>query len=137
MEEEAACLLGEPGALEEGLVACGVECGRLALGGLRGGFPLGEDDVVAVGEPSAGVGERFAEVSHHEVDGAAVCVACEASVGVGARVEREAGMVVVVEGAEALVPRDVQSDALGHSLYGELAEPGYFEMVHGGCRCCG
>ena len=29
------------------------------------------------------------------------------------------------------------SDALGHSLYGELAEPGYFEMVHGGCRCCG
>ena len=88
--------------------------------------------VGGISQPSAGIGKGLVQSVHHEVDGAAVCVACEASVGVGARVERQAGVVVVVEGAEALVPRDVQSDALGHSLYGELAEPGYFEMVHGG-----
>jgi len=59
---------------------------------------------------------------HDEVDGAAVLVADEAAEGVLFIVEGEGGVVVVVEGAEGFVMRDVESQAFGDLLDGEVAE---------------
>ena len=71
---------------------------------------------MSVSEPSAGFGKGFAEVAHNEVDGATVCIADEASKGVATRVVGEAGMVVVVKGAQALVACHMESEALGNLL---------------------
>ena len=57
------------------------------------------DDVGGVSKPSAGIGKGLVQSIHHEVDGAAMCVAGEASVGVATGVECQTGVVVVVEGA--------------------------------------
>lgn len=54
----------------------------------------------------------------------------EAAEGVAARVERQARAMVVVEGAEALVTRDAQPQALGHSLDGERPQLFYFVSFH-------
>ena len=85
---------------------------------------------MAVGEPSAGIGERFAEVAHHEVDSAAVGIADEATVGVATDVVGEAGVVVVVERAETLVTCDAKAKALGNGFYGKGTETGDFVFVH-------
>ena len=74
---------------------------------------------MTVGKPSAGVGERFAEVAHYEVDGAAVGIADETAESVAADVVGETGVVVVVERAEALVTCDAKAKALGNGFYGE------------------
>ena len=71
------------------------------------------------GKPSTGLEERFAEVTHHEVDGAAVGIADEAAEGVAATIVGEAGVMVVVERAEALVACDAEAKALGNGFYGE------------------
>ena len=67
---------------------------------------------------------------HHEVDGAAMCVAGEASVGVATGVECQTGVVVVVKGTEALVTGYAQAEALSHSLDGERAKTENCIWVH-------
>lgn len=54
----------------------------------------------------------------------------QASVGVGASVECQTGVMVVVERTEALVARDAESKALSHCLYGQLAELLYGFLIH-------
>ena len=93
-------------------------------------MPLGEHVARAVGQPSAGFGERLAQEAHDQVDGAAVGIAHEAAEGTTAHAVGQAGMVVVVEGAQALVARDVQPQALGHILDGEGAQAVYFVLFH-------
>ena len=85
------------------------------------GLPLLKNDVGAVGKPLAGFGEGLAEVAHHEVYGASVGSADEAAEGVASAVVGEAGMVVVVEGAEALVAVYVEPEPFGYALNGERA----------------
>ena len=68
---------------------------------------------------------------HREVDDTAVCTAGEAAEGVLADVEREAGVMVRVEGAEGLVAHNVHAEALSDALDGEAAQ--FFDsiLVHG------
>ena len=54
--------------------------------------------VGGISQPSAGIGKGLVQSIHHEVDGAAMCVAGEASVGVATGVECQTGVVVVVKG---------------------------------------
>lgn len=68
------------------------------------------------------IGKVLAQTIHHEVDSATMCVASKASVGVGASVECQAGVMIVMEWTEALVTSDAESEALSHCLYGQLAE---------------
>ncbi len=97
-EEKPLRFVAEPGVLEESGVAGGIE--RILSFEFWGeGFVLFYYYVCGVGEPLASVWEGLAEVVDDEVDCSAVCVAGEASVGVGACVECEAGVVVVVEWA--------------------------------------
>ena len=58
---------------------------------------------VLVCEPLAGFLEVLAKYLHGKVDGAAMGIAHKALEGVLAYLEREAGMLVVVEGAEGFV----------------------------------
>ena len=75
-----------------------------------------------VGQPMAGGLEILAEMAHHEVDGAARGPTNEAAEGVPTHVERQAGVSVVVERAEAFVARNVESESLCDPLDGEVAE---------------
>ena len=97
----------------------------LPSGGAGGGFLGG-----ASPEPSAGVEEVLAQQSHRQVDGAAVGIAGEASERVPARGERQRGMMVVVEWAEAFVPDHPESESLGDPLDGEVAELLKFILFH-------
>ena len=85
----------------------------------------------AVGEVEAGLLEVFVEEVADEVDGVAVGVADEAAVGVFPYVERQTGVVVIVEGAEGLVVGDVESEARGEVFDGNGAEEGDLFRVHG------
>ena len=51
-----------------------------------------------------------------------MAVAHEAAEGVASGVEREAGVVVVVEGAEAFVPDDAESESLRDPLNRKVAK---------------
>ena len=55
--------------------------------------------VGGISQPSTSVWKGLVQSVHHEVDGAAMCVAGEASVGVATGVECQTGVMVVVEGA--------------------------------------
>ncbi len=135
LEEEPPCFGREPRVLEEGGVAGRIE-GFVPVGRGRGraqpvGQPFLQDDVVAVGEPPAGLGEVYVQQAHHEVDGAHGGVhADEAPAGVAPGVEGEAGVVVVVEGAECLVAGDTQSEPPGDLLNGQVAESLNFVFFH-------
>ena len=59
---------------------------------------------------------------HHEVDSATMCVASKATIGVLAHVVRHTGVMIIMEGAKALVTGDAESEALCHCLNGQLAE---------------
>ena len=59
-----------------------------------------------------------------------MCVADEAAVSVTSHVECQAGMMVVMEGTEALVPRYAQSQPLSHPFHGQLAELLYSFSIH-------
>ena len=76
----------------------------------------------AVGEVEAGLLEVFVEEVADEVDGVAVGVADEAAVGVLPYVERQTSVVVVVEGAEGFVSRDLEPQPLRDLLDGEIAK---------------
>ncbi len=134
VEEEVAGGGAEVGAVEEGGVAGGVEvsltpgpspwgegCGMLGFAG-------------AVGEVEAGLLEVFVEEVADEVDGVdgvAVGVADEAAVGVFPYVERQTGVVVVVEGAEGFVVAHVEAEARGEVFDGDGAKLLDLIIVHG------
>ncbi|EJW94897.1 hypothetical protein EVA_16995 [gut metagenome] len=122
--------------LEAPGVALRVEGAGRALGARppwRGGEGA---DGLGVHQPLAGLGEAHPEPPHHEVDRSAPRPAGEAAEGVGARVERQARVVVVVEGAEALVALDAEPHPLRHLLDGQVAEPLEGEGVdHRAGRC--
>ena len=70
--------------LEVAGVARGIEgLGRM----LRLRLVFGQDDVVLVGQPTAGFGEGLVEIAHRQVDGASVGSADEAAEGVAADLE--------------------------------------------------
>ena len=83
---------------------------------------MGEKEGGPLSQPTACFAERFAEVVHHQVDGAAGCSADEAAVAVAAHREREAGMVVIVERTKALMPHYLESKSLCDPLNGLVAE---------------
>ena len=91
---------------------------------------MGFDGVV--GEPGAGLAEVLVECLHNEVDGAAVGVADEATVGVASGVEGEGGVVVVVEGTEGFVSDDLESQPFRDLLDGEVAKWLKVELIHNG-----
>ena len=125
LEEKLAGGVAEPRVLEEAGVAGRVE-GFVSFFLLLPGPWAREGQRVdphASVQPSAGLGEGHPQPPHHEVDRAAPRPAGEATEGVAARVERQARAMVVVEGAEALVPLDVEPHPLRHLLYGQVAEP--------------
>ena len=85
----------------------------------------------AVGEVEAGLLEVFVEEVADEVDGVAVGVADEAAVGVFPHVERQTGVVVVVEGAEGFVVAHVEAETRGEVFDGDGAEEGDLFLCHG------
>ena len=85
----------------------------------------------AVGEVEAGLLEVFVEEVADEVDGVAVGVADEAAVGVFPYVERQTGVVVVVEGAEGFVVAHVEAEARGEVFDGDGAKLLDLIIVHG------
>ena len=74
-------------------------------------------------QPSAGREEILPQVFHHQVDGAyGIPHAHIAAAAVPPRVEREAGVVVVMKGAERLVPLHHHPQLLGDPLYRQVAQ---------------
>ena len=124
-EEKPFRLVAQPRMLEMACVAQGVEWSLTCGDGVRLRLALVHYDAGVVCQPSAGVGKILVHTVHHEVYRSAVCVAGKAAVCVGARVECQTGVVVVVEGTEALVADHADSEALCHCLYGQLAELQY------------
>lgn len=121
LEEKPFRFIAQPRMLKMACVACGVE-GILIFEFGGEGFVFFYNYVCGVGEPSASIGKVLVHTIHHEVDSATMCVASKASVGVGASVECQAGVMIVMEWTEALVTSDAESEALSHCLYGQLAE---------------
>ena len=91
---------------------------------------MGFDGVV--GEPGAGLAEVLVECLHNEVDGAAVSIADEATVGVASGVEGEGGVVVVVEWTGGFVSDDLEPHPFRDLLDGEVAEWLKVELIHNG-----
>ena len=74
-------------------------------------------------QPSAGRDEILPQVFHHQVDGAhGIPHANIAAAIVLSRVEREAGVVVVMKGAERLVMLHHHPQLLGDPLYRQVAQ---------------
>ena len=74
-------------------------------------------------QPSADREEILPQVFHHQVDGAhGIPHAHIATAAVPPRVEREAGMVVVVKGTERLVPLHHHPHLLGDPLNRQVAQ---------------
>ena len=74
-------------------------------------------------QPSAGREEILPQVFHHQVDGAhGIPHANIATAAVPPRIEREAGMVVVVKGTERLVPLHHHPQLLGDPLNRQVAQ---------------
>ena len=121
VEEELTGGGTEVRALEIARITTGIETVGFLLDGLRVGI-LGEDDVTIVGEPLAGFDERELQVVHDKVDRASVGVAHVAFVGVLADVEVEAGVPVVVKGAQGHMTRGPEAKPLSNSLNGECSE---------------
>ena len=131
VEEKSPCRPVEPWVLEEPQVSRGIEASLAFRLRLCRRFPLREDDAVGVGKPLARLREVESEVSHHEVDGShALLHAHKASAGVPLNVVDEAGVMIVVEGAQTLVPRHAQSHSLGDPLNGQVAELLNFISFH-------
>ena len=116
--------------LEVAGVVRGIERLCLHLFLRHGGSPNIKYNIRAVGKPSAGFLEVLVQGVHHEVDGAAVGIADEATEGVATDVVGETGVMVVVEWAETLVTCDAKAKALGNEFYGEGAEFFYFVFFH-------
>ena len=67
---------------------------------------------------------------HHQVDAPSRSPAHEAAIAIGAHAERQACVMIIVEGAKALVPAHLESKSLCDPLDGEVAELLKFLLVH-------
>jgi hypothetical protein len=98
--------------------------------GLLCGFPFGKDDVVLVGQPSAGFEEGLAEDVHREVDGTSMGIAHKAFVHILSRIKGQGRVLVGMKRTERLVFLDLQPEPVGHSLDGEGTEFIEFVFFH-------
>ena len=102
--------------------------GRRGFGGKGRGRTLSLPSIfqinpIYLGEPSASRQEILPQVFHHKVDGAhGITHADIAAAAVPLRVEREAGVVVVMKGAECLVPLHLYPHLLRNPLYRQVAQ---------------
>lgn len=99
LEEKPFRFIAQPRMFKMACVACCVKRLGWHVDRKRLRFVLFYNYVCGVGEPSASIGKVLVHPIHHEVDSATMCVASKASVGVGASVECQAGVMIVVEGA--------------------------------------
>ena len=84
-----------------------------------------------LGEPSASRQEILPQISHHQVDGAhGITHADIAAAAVPLRVEREAGMVVVMKGTERLVVLHLYPHLFRDLLYRKFAKFLNFIFLH-------
>ena len=82
-------------------------------------------------QPSAGREEILPQVFHHQVDGAhGIPHANIAAAAVPPRVEREAGVMVIMKGAECLVPLHLYPHLLRNPLYRQVAQFLNFIFLH-------
>ena len=81
-----------------------------------------DQDAVRIGQPVAGIEEVFVQKMHHQVDAPSRSTAHEAAIPIGSEAEGQAGVVVVVERAKALVPVHLESKSLCDPLDGKVAE---------------
>ena len=101
---------------------------RGGFGGKRRESPLSlpaifQINPIYLGEPSASRQEILPQVFHHQVDGAhGITHADIAAAAVPPRIEREAGMVVVMKGAECLVPLHLYPHLLRNPLNRQVAQ---------------
>ena len=130
LEQKSLRLVAQPRTLEEAGIAQGVKRLQRRDGRRRLRLVFFHYYVGGISQPTASVWKVLVQMTHHEVDGAAMCVAGEATVSVTSHVECQAGMMVVMEGAEALVPRHTQPQPLRHPLHGQLAELLYSFSIH-------
>ena len=122
LEEKLFCFVAQPRMLKMACVALGIERLLWHVGRWRSRFVLFYYYVGRIGQPSARVGEVLMQMAHHEVDSAAMCIASKAAIGVGASVVGQACVMIIMEGAKALVTGDAESESLGDPLYWKVAE---------------
>ena len=119
-----------------GILSRGGTTGRRGFGGKGRGRTLSLPSIfqinpIHLGEPSAGREEILPQISHHQVDGAhGITHADIAAAAVLPRVEREAGVVVVMKGAECLVPLHLYPHLFRNPLYRQVAELLNFIFLH-------
>ena len=112
---------GEVGPLEESRIPLRIERRFVGRGGI--GLPFREDDVVGISQPTARLLKIQMQMLHHQVDRPhRFRHADEAAAGVLPLKKEEALMMIVMEGAEALVARNSETESLGDPLNGEVAE---------------
>ncbi len=127
LEEETAGFCVQERVKKETLVVTVVEgLGRLCLARLV----FRQDDVVLVREPLAGLEEGRAKHLLCQIDCPSMRPAGKATEGVAADGKGEAGVVVVVEGAEAFVAADAESESLRDPLNRKVAKLLQFILFH-------
>ena len=130
LEEKLPCRLAQEWMLEEAGVAGGVESGDLATKlGCRLRTLLNQN-IVRIGEPTAGIEEILVQTMHHQVDGATRGTTREAAIRISSYAERQACVMVVVKRAKALVLRNLEPKSLCDPLDREVAELLKFLLVH-------
>ena len=112
---------GEVGFREKSRIPFRIEGGLMDRGGIR--LPFREDDVVGISQPTASLLKIQMQMLHHQVDRShRFRRADKATAVVLPYMKREALMMIVMEGAEALVARHSETESLGDPLNGEVAE---------------
>jgi hypothetical protein len=116
-EEEGACMSVEVWAVEVSAVPLGIEAWCCV--GLLHLPRLWHADAVVASEPHACLPEVLSQHVHGQVYDVSMCLAREACVGVSGRVEVEAGVTVVVKGAQGSVSDNGEPQLPGYFFYGE------------------
>ena len=129
-EEEVPGVGVEVWVLEVSAVACCIEaCGSGRLVRLPG---LWHADCVVAGKPQACFLEVLSQHVHGQVYDVSMGLAGEACVGVSACVEVEAGVTVVVKGAQGFMADNRQPQLSGYFFDGEGAYGEQVDWGHGG-----
>ena len=83
-----------------------------------------------IGQPAAGIEERLIQILHHQINRPARRSADKAAKRIPTNRERQACMMVVVERAEALVTRHLESESLRDPLNRKVAKLLKFKLIH-------